>query len=354
MTRPLFSVEEDADFKMTIGDLEGKYRQKEIDFSSYWSQKEAIEAAHQVELARRVRARAWEYLNGLLIMVGERGSMYVNLMTLFSESDLASFKQLVAKHDIPEVRRTLYTMLKALTEIPRSWAMSAFARFLRGTGKQAGSKYHGAGALGVAYGWKEDEVLFFSRVLTDGQNPYSKVLVRYDDTLKESEEDLYEVMDDKQRHSATTVVRDVEFLNQLCFMLEGRGLAPVPAPAPKKPKKDRVAKVFKSGDVIRQKDLRDLPLPAHVRIAVERLDETSKQWLDDTIEHVVVELVSGGYYLHRFVVPQENKSYLDEFRTHGCPKKDLDSAVYLGPWTGEDVKKGKLSCKFRYRVKSTS
>lgn len=259
---------------------------------------------------------------------------------------------MVAVNDTPATRRALYTILRALTEIPKNWATSAFVRHLRGIGKQRGSKYHGAGTLGADYGWTEREVSGICGILTQADQRYCQVLMSYADVAKEIEETDpdYEIVDQvTAEYIATRAERDVEFLHRLCEMLEARGLAPVPEPAAKRPTKPRKVKQFKSGDLIRSRTLRDLPLPAHVRVVIEKQHDGSNQWLGATMDLVVAALQNGGSYDAFVVDTKGTRAYRPNLGWDLESKEWLDGATYLGPWTGELDTKKTIKINFRYR-----
>jgi len=357
MSQPLFSLDELTAHKQALAALDAKWRdgQGQGNFNKYWEQKQATERAHQVEQTRRAQARPEEYLDALLVLVGNCGGQYVEFDDAFAKSAEPKYRLAVQTANTPETRRDLFTILKALTEVPRSWATSAFLRFLRGTGKQKDSKYHGAGTFGIRYGWKEEEVKNICSVLTEGgwrQNPYCAAIMSYADVEEEIRDDPdFEVVDRSAKFSATRADRDVSFLEKLCTILDGWGLGPVPTPADVKPKKDRKPKIFHSGDIIKKSNLRDLPLPAHVRIPIERLDEPTKQWVDATIEKVVTTLIDGGY-CYAVVQPGNKIAYPDSAYSIGS-KTDLIGATFLGEWQGDIAKKKTMRVTFHYRRKQS-
>ncbi|HEU5114546.1 MAG TPA: hypothetical protein VFT82_02145 [Candidatus Paceibacterota bacterium] len=348
MAKPLFSPEEQKAWKDKFDVLDAAHRKDNTPFDHYWAQREAIARAERIDTNRRVRARANEYLDALITLVGSRGSSYVNFPHCFNESDSLDVRQAIEKHDTPETRRALHTILRAFSEVPKSWARSAFVRFLRGNGKQKEAKYHGAGMFGLDYGWKGEEVTAVCAVIADETSPYSQALVTYANVEKEIREadPDYQVTSYDVRFKAVRAERDVEFLTALCSMLEKRGLAPIPKPKERKPKKTRVPKQFVPGDVVTLRNMRDVPLPAHVRIPIEKFDEPSKQWLPSTIEHVVVRLGNAGNY-YRYVVTPKGEAFEAGMGWEG--KYWLDGATYLGPWKGKLNKHQDLTIRFRYR-----
>jgi len=352
MADPLFTKKEREHQKNQLESLEKKASGE--NFSRYWAERESLGRAFKIEEVKRVQARADEYLNTLIIMVGYRGSKYIDFESAFSQSDSDLLKKELAKADTSENRRFLYTILKALIETPSSWGKSAFARFLRGNGKQKGAKYHGAGMFGVDYGWKGDEVNNLCTILVGESyrdQPYARPLmshVSHEQIEREMTEadPEFEVIDHGAIYKATRVEKDLEFIQKLCDKLEAKGLAAVPAPKEQKPSEPRKVKVFKAGDVIRRRDLRDLPLPAHVRISIEKQDTDSGQWLKCTIEQVVLRLNDSGHYSCARVEPDKNRAFgLDRFEE----KYWLDGAVFLGVWKGSLIKDKELKYNFHYR-----
>ena len=322
-----------------------------------WKDRQPLEEAFKLVKIRRAQERADEFLNGLLSVVGSRGEKYVTFDWAFNYKaapDAAEVVEVIAKNDNPEARRDLYTILRALTEIPKTWGASAVVRFFRGTGKQKNARYHGAGMFSSAYGWKERELkVVVDKIVGDRWygNAYSQVLMQYEDMYNEISEAASEdySIDVDARNYAVNCSRDVEFINKLCDLLEKRGLGPVPTPAAAKPKKDRKVKEFKSGDIIRRSNMRDLPLPAHVRLNIQKYDKDSKQWLDDTLEQVVIGLGSGVYY-ERYIMPGTDRAYPTNVRyDFGISKDRLEGAVYLGPWKGKIVKTKDIKLNFSWK-----
>jgi cobalamin biosynthesis Mg chelatase CobN len=356
--KPLFTKKEIKAKEDKLAKLDKQYRAKKMEYKDYSPQRSAIENAFTVTKVRRAQERAEEFLNGLLTLTGSHGGTYLTFEWAFNYKDapdITEVEEIIAKGDTPESRRSLYTILRALTEVPKTWGTSAFIRFLRGMGKQKGSKYHGAGTFGTLYGWKEREVKQIADIITGGSwysNPYCQVLMSYADMydeISQASNDDYEINVDA-RNYATHVERDIDFLNKLCKILEERGLGPVPTPAAAKPKKIRKSKVFKSGDIIRKSNLRDLPLPAHVRLNIDKYDADSEQWLPDTLEQVVTSLTNHGQYHCHYVMPGTTRAYPENIRySFGEYKNKLEGATYLGPWKGQLVKGKEMKINFSWR-----
>lgn len=357
MSEPLFTKKELVAHEAALTAHEKEHNRTKSDWGTYWAERENLVKAHQLVGIKRAQARAREYLDGLLVLVGSRGQEYLRFEHAFASSDDPKIKKKIAECNTPEARRTLYTILKALTEIPHSWATSAFTRFLRGNGKQRGAKFHGAGLLAVEYGWKGNEVEAICKPITSDRDPYSRVLMSYVDLtevereVKEKEPD-YEVGTDLR--FAACARRDKEFLQKLCGMLEAEGLADIAAPVLKEPPGPHVPKVFKAGDIIRRKDLRDLPLPAHVRIPVERLptgmswsDSKPGDWTMSTIDQVVQHIGNQGNYTFASIGNDPNTAHIESFNWKD--KSWLDGATYVGPWKGKKVT-APLKINFVFRL----
>lgn len=352
MAKTLFTKNELEEFQKELSDLETKHNKNSIPWREYWEQREAIQRAHLIKKVGRVQERAEEFLNALIILVGYQGERYIDFEHAFAVSDVPELKELLTTHDTPENRRALYTILRALTEIPKTWATSAFVRFLRGTGKQKGAKYHGAGMLGTDYGWKTKNITAICGIITGNNSPYSQVLMSYADVEEEihEEDPDFEVHDHDVTFKATRVERDIEFLNQLCDMLEQRGLADIPKAREKGPKKERKVKVFKPGDKIRKGTIRDLPLPAHVRIDIDKHDKASDQWVEAQLDWVVVALGQG--YFRCLYIGKDGKAYQPHI-FNDKRKELLEGATFVGSWEGESTKK-ELEIKFKYRPRGKS
>lgn len=351
MAKPLFEKSELIGYRERSARIGEKYILSG-NWNESWAEREALDRAIQIETVRRVKERVDEYLNALLMVIGNRGGVYIAFDRAFVNSDYSEYLKVLKRVDIPENRRILHTILKALTQIPKSWARSAFVRFLRGTGKQKKAKYYGAGSLGPQYGWTEREVTGVCEVIAGDTNPYAKVLMSYADVPKEiqNKDPDFEIVDHDVQFKATCVERDIEFLHRLCQILENRGLAEVPDIKERKKTKPHVPKIFKSGDIIRKGNLRDLPLPAYVRIPIERFKGESQDVTPDFLERVVLGLGNGGQYRYAQVrsgVAYQDRQYMDiDYKSH------LYGATYIGPWK-DRIEKGKeLKINFRFRFLS--
>jgi len=351
MAKTLFTAKELGAQKKKLAGIEK--RKSKDNWNAYWAEKAACDEAWTVFTVRKAQARPDEFINALLVLVGERGAQYVPFESAFALSDSKEITAMVLKHDTDENRRVLYTLLRALTEIPKSWAMSAYIRFLRGTGKQKTAKHHGAGMFSTDYGWKGQEVQAIANIIAGSHyaTGYSTTLMAYADVDQEirDEDPDFELTDYDATFKATRAERDIEFLNLLCENLEARGLAPVPRPTRKVTAKKRKPRVFKSGDRVRNATVRDLPLPAHVRIPIMRQDKKAKdrsKWVEADIEFVVLKLYQGGYDYARV---GGGTAYRHPRGYHLMSHKDwLHGAIYLGPWTGK-IEKQAMEYKFYIR-----
>jgi hypothetical protein len=174
--------------------------------------------------------------------------------------------------------------------------------------------------------------------------------------MKDKDAD-YEVAAEKSGKDlrfASCARRDKEFLNKLCGMLEKDGLGPISTPTVKEPKGPRTPKVFKEGDVIRKATLRDLPLPAHVRIPIERLPSgmgspaaKPSDWTESTIDQVVEKLNQSGEYYYALIGNDPKTAYRPGFIDYK-DKDFLDGAMYVGPWKGKILNQ-ELVIKFVFR-----
>lgn len=339
--------------KKEIADREAKLeandnkRDDGIEWRKRYEEADNIRKSYQLIIVRRAQERAEEYLNALILLVGSRGTSFVEFDNAFSPDDPEAYKRALDKYNTPEARRNLHTMLKSFTEIPKSWGPSATIRFWRGNGKQKESKYYGAGMFGVNYGWKQAEVDFIGKILTD-RSEYAEVLMSYADVAEEIHEadPDFEIVDYGTQFAAIRVERDTTFINKLLKLLEDKGLGAIPVPTPPKPKKERKVKVFKSGDRISEKTLRDLPLPAHVKIRIWKYEDTDKERKNKIItdlDAIVTAMNNSGYFSLALIKPGTKNAY--PFRNYER-KQNLIGASFIGKWTGSIAKEKKIRVNF--------
>lgn len=343
---PLISKEEELDYENQLHLIDERYGyhkkdRASFDWKSYWNERECCRIAYDTKLTRLAKERPEDILNALLVCIDNKGEKYVPFYSAFEHNDSEEISKSIQKADTPENRRWLYTILRALTEIPKSWAKSAFVRFLRGIGKQKDSKYHGAGLFGEKYGWTTRQIDSICGIIAScysgGSVSYASLFMSYADVQEEIDEadPEWEEVKGDERFAATRADRDVEFLNKLCSMLEEKGLSAIATPAPQKPKKAHVPKEFKPGDVIRKNTIRDVPLPAHIRIPIDKrnVDKDGNfvgDWYEDYIEKVVTKLGNGNGYMNSAYVVDGKAGAPNNFDR----KSNMEGAIFLGKWTG--------------------
>ncbi|MDE1970516.1 MAG: hypothetical protein KGI50_02985 [Patescibacteria group bacterium] len=351
MSIPLFTEEEEAAYRAQRDRIEEQWQQNVYhSFDAYWGELQACEEAEKKETIARVEARAEEFLNALIIFFGSRARKYIDFRSVFAEAEYVY--ALCVQYDTPEARRDAHTFLKAFSEAPRSWGRSAFMRFLRGIGKQRGASYYGAGMFSALQGWREREVEAFCRVLVSEECLYGHIFVSYAHAGEEAcEEDFdFEYIESDVQFKATRADRNVRFLECLCRMLEERGLGDMPAKKAPREKKEHIPKIFKAGDMIRARTLRDLPLPAHVRVPILRRNRDATEWTPDILEMVVTRVPNRGGTCVCLIVDHDRKASREVFYGFGYDKSLFDGATFLGLWTGEYAPPNKtLALKFLYQ-----
>ena len=138
--------------------------------------------------------------------------------------------------------------------------------------------------------------------------------------------------------------------------MEARGLAEIPSPKISAPKEARAPKHFEPGTIIRKGTLRDLPLPALVKVPIEKNTDGKYpgEWAPGEVEWVVTRLLNNGEavcYRAGPETPNPRKRVACVSDRLWCAesKEFLYGATYLGPWEGKLDKHNKLNYKFRYR-----
>lgn len=305
-----------------------------------------------------VLERAEEFAAGLLLLVGTRNKCY-KLDDLFTHSKNEKLQEELANHNTPENRRALHTLLKALSEIPRNWARSTFVRHLRNNGTQKGKeyKYYGKGAFGADFGWKEKELSLVCDVLMGNEySSYGQMLIAYADVeseIRTEDPDLEGERSYEATFAGTRTEKYKPLIDKLCEILEKDGLASVPEPKKKAPSKPRPKKEFKPGDTIRKGTLKDLPLPALVRVPIEKTTD-HRTWEPHQVEWVVHDLLNWGEFVCYRVGkqnsdPRQRVAYRASKYSSTERKELLDGATYLGPWEGTLNSKKFLEYEFRFR-----
>jgi len=220
--------------------------------ASGWQAANGWQAASQVgrawaaETIRRIERDPTPYLQGLVIVMGSRGAEPRGVVTgcwhVNGHGQVSApgwyeravdrpdeWEAMYQKYNTDDTRQNLHTLLSALAEIPQSWAMSAFKRFLRGIGKQKGAKYTGAGMFDRNSGWKAREVEGVARLLADSRGTMFGALWPADPlNYYDPDYDPYgalggEIEDEGgDRWAATRVERNKPFIDKLCKMLEAK------------------------------------------------------------------------------------------------------------------------------------
>jgi hypothetical protein len=325
------------------------------------------------EIGRRVAERADEFLDGLMVIVGQRpqvqawsGSGSQLFHAVFATSHMSETIAEIARHDTPENRRDLHTILKALSETPKSWGRSAFVRFLRNQGEQSKekySKYYGQGMLAKEYGWTGPQVTGVCELIMAGRDDgyqvtygsFSSVLNSFVDVESEIRQDDpdFDNTDYSAIFKASRANKNTALLETLLQKLEERGLADPPQPKEEKPKATRTPVAFEPGKIIRKGNLKDMPLPAKVRVTLEVKDDfKDKEWRKEEVTWVVTERLIGSGAFRCFRAgpetadPKAQKAYASDGYRSGEPNEFLYGAEYLGPYEGKLDNKPKLQYKF--------
>jgi len=134
-----------------------------------------------------------------------------------------------------------------------------------------------------------------------------------------------------------------EFINHLCTLLEEKGLGQIPEPTPLKKKKPREPRIYKPGDKVKIRYLKDLPLPAHLRLPIFRRNKNQDEWEASTIEIVVMSMSNTGYYTEALVEPRSQKAY---FERSYARKDDLANSIFLGKWNNPILENKRLKLNF--------
>ncbi len=229
----------EAEAKAWCGKLEklsSLWRNNKITYREYEERREEIKKAKLAESATRAQKRPDEYINGLLIIVGNRCQKALRFEHVFTLSAERQFKQDLTAVDTPANRRTLHTLLSALASIPEGWSRLDFRRFISGTGEQGKSKnnYPGRGILGKNSGWLPGQIDFLTELIVGEASDFANVLRRHAPVTITPPQHKPEMVvegfvlaggpepysEREPRHTP----RDLEFIRVLCQKLEARGL----------------------------------------------------------------------------------------------------------------------------------
>ncbi len=351
---PLLSDAEIKSWEGRLKDLEAEHRKGGTYLESkYYAEEKAIKLEELALVKQRVLQRVGEFTDALLLMVAERGTKQYPLGWIFSHSAEARVIVDIERANTPENRRDLHTLMSALKTTPKSWGRSAFVRFLRDNGEQANPKYKypGKGLFAKEYGWKTDQLNMICDQLLGNRWHESWELGRVlnsfadvADEIREDDEEMEKEGSYKATFSATRAERNNELIDEVLSVLERRGLAPMPEPKKSEPKPPRQPKQFSPGDKIRSATLRDLPLPALVRVQIEKCtDGKREEWKPGEIDIVVRQLGNqGGFkcYIAGPAKPEASERVAHRGNvlhySYSWERKELlHGAEYLGPFKGK-------------------
>lgn len=306
--------------------------------SMRWARKDAVDLAFRNEKMARMRARPERVLLLLVTHTGERARVGITSEESWGEPALLEARHAAA--NTPETRWLVRTMLEAISKIPRSWGRSATMRFLRGTGKQKGTNYPGAGILSAERGWREYEATALAKMFHEGD--FGSLFLSDVSADAYGEEGREIAEEGGNRFAATSKDRDDAFIAKLIGMLDAEGVK-APIIAGKPPPKPRKSKEFKPGDAVTQGNLRDVPTGAHLRMTVAEYPSGPKTGEFEATERtweMVVESRETGSLRVRPVV--SGKAFAPrDFQSRSLYKTGYDrpevTTVYVGQWAGEVV-----------------
>lgn len=369
---PLFTEAEKRAWKKKFADIKAEYKDKPDSNEQERAAEKGVAHALKAEVSNKVLERAENLVDGLLFIVGKRGAEYLRFRALFTFAKDPQVVARIEEANTPENRRELYTILRAFSEIPKSFGCTAFIKYLRGTGKPGQPKYakHGQGMFAKEYGWTTDQVKRVCEFLMGYHyehkphfGSYQSVVNSYADVQDEIYKDDPDLDKDgayKATFAATRAEKNIPLLEKMIAILEERGLGPIPTPKKTGPKKKRVPKKFKPGDKIRRGNLRDLPLPALVKVPVRKIPEDRTKGKDKEpeivhLEWVVTALTKGGEFQCFFAGrkttnPKDRTAALSPGWAGLETKEYLYGAEYLGPWEGRklDPSKQAKNLKFNF------
>lgn len=359
---PLISPEQEQGWNQRLDTLNRKWRsdKRKLSWQDYDRQRNAVENERMTAIVEAVKQRSVEYVDALLLLVGSRGAKPLDFYKAFSLSADPAVREDIATHDTPENRRLLHSLLGALAEMPADWNEIDYRRFLTGTGepKKAKYDYPGKSMLKKGSGWTGVQIDFVCKQLAGDESLYAKVLRLHEApqeaVAEEAEEPEVEVdveidpenyFDVEDSRSVSSyepepkpeIQRNKEFIASLRRMLEERGLAEAPS---KPAKKSAKVKEFKVGDAIKKADLKKLPLPAHIRVNLDRRVSPEDPWCKEPLEQVITALNEDGSYSYLWATFSLEKH--GELVGHADPENPtlpqelVHGAMYLGPWEGSE------------------
>ena len=354
MTKPIFSPEEISAFKEKLQEIETD----KLNFSDYESRKTAkntvLNAFFAQAISRIRKDRMDDLLNYLLIIVGTKGeSADINIWHGFSNSDNEMYSKTLKKCGTPLNHRYLHMFLKAILVAYRSWALTAFVKFLRGN-KVAGGKsdkIEGFGYFHKDSGWNELQVKNVASIFFDENSTVSKLFMQYDSELMDkvyAESEKNWNIPYSAQFAATSKIVNKEFIEELISLLEKRELAPMPTDQ-KKQFKERVPKVFKIGDIIQKNTISDLPPLSIVEIKVTMRMKSGDKNIPSNVQIVLVETPKPRFYLNIWRIVDGKAYFPHSVYDFDCDRKALEGAVYKGQWEqGVQAQAGKYKYPYDY------
>lgn len=353
MAKPIFSDEEITAFKSKLAEIE----KDKLTYPNYEDRENAIKCVHNAFLAQAVsrirKDRIDEFLNYLLIIVGTKGERAdIKVWLGFSDSDNEIYSMIVDEYNTPINNRYLHMFLKAILVAYRSWALTAFVKFLRGNQVAGGkaNELEGFGSFHKDSGWSELAVKRVSEVLFDENSIVSKLFMEYDSKLSsrvyEESQKNWDIPYSAQ-FAATSKIVNREFIEELISLLEKRDLAPIPK-NPKKAFKPHVPKIFKPGDVIKKNTICDLPPLSLIEISVKMRLTRGEENRKGSIQIVLVNPPVPRCYLDIWrVIGGEALLPANDYSTFDRDRNNLEGAIYQGQWQS-GVQAQKPAYKYPY------
>ncbi|MFA6514466.1 MAG: hypothetical protein WCT50_04250 [Patescibacteria group bacterium] len=347
MAKPIFNETEISTFNSKLQEIQND----KLTFPDYKSKENAtncvINAYFAQAVSRICKDRMDDLLNYLLVIVGTKGGRAdINVWQGFADCDNEIYTDILKECNTPLNLRYLHMFLKATLVAYRSWALTAFVKFLRGN-KVSGGKaeqLEGFGYFHKDSGWNELQVKAVGAVFFDEWSIISKLFMEYDseltDRVYEEGQKNWDIPYSAQ-FAATSRIVNKEFIQELISLLEKRNLAPIPT-NPKKAFQPRVPKVFKPGDIIKKNTISDLPPLSIVEIKVKMRLKHGGNNVPGTVQIVLVETPIPRCYLNIWRIV-EDKAYLpgNDTSTFDRDRQALEGAIYKGLWEyGVQAQKG--------------
>ena len=338
MAKPIFDAAELQDFQKKLTEIEND----KLNFPDYENRESAqncIRNAFFAQAVSRIRQnRLNDFINYLLLLVGSKGEKAnIRVWDGFNLADDEKYIDLIKQFDTPLNRRYVHMYLKAILVAYRSWALTAFVKFIRGN-KVAGGKANQLEGFGYFHkdsGWTEAQVHAVSDVLFSSWSATAKVFMQYDPKLSErvyeESEKNWEIPYSAQ-FAATSRTVNEEFIKELIAMLEKSELAPLPTNS-KRAFAPHVPKEFKENDLIRKNTICDLPPLSIIEIKVIARMKSGEPNLPETVQIILVTPPAPRCYLNIWRIA-DGKAYLP-YRDHymfDYDRKSLEGATFKGIW----------------------